>query len=199
MLEPEKQEILTRLEEGRKVLSEALAGVDEPMAVWKQAPASWSILECVEHVVVSEEFLLTRLMAARASAPALPNATRESRILEKGMDRTTRVESPAVGRPCGRYLHLQDAFASFSAVRARTMDWVARQEGDPRSWLTNHPLIPGPVNCYEMLLIVSVHPRRHAEQIKEIRISLEQAQKANESAHRANPARSSGPAWGSSR
>jgi hypothetical protein len=182
MLEPEKQEILTRLDEGRRALSEALAGVDEQMAVWKQMPTSWSILECVEHVVVSEEFLLARLMAARASASALPNSTRESMILKRGMDRTTRVESPAVGRPCGRYLRLQDAFTSFSAVRARTIDWVAGQEGDLRSWLTDHPLIPGPVNCYELLLIISVHPRRHAEQIKAIRSSLEQAPKANGSA-----------------
>src|SRR5271157_3154453 len=120
MFEPEKQEILTRLDEGRKALSEALAGVDEHMAVWKQMPATWSILECVEHVVVSEEFLLSKLMAARASAPALPNSARESMILVKGIDRTTRAESPAVGRPRGRYLHLQDASTGFSAVRART-------------------------------------------------------------------------------
>ncbi|MGA2269081.1 MAG: DinB family protein [Bryobacteraceae bacterium] len=182
VLEPEKQEVLTQLDEGRKALSEALAGVDEQMAVWKQMPTTWSILECVEHVVVSEEFLLSRLMAARASASALPNSTRESMILERGIDRTTRVESPAVGRPRGRYLNLQDAFTSFSAVRARTIDWVGGLEGDLRSWLTDHPLIPGPVNGYEMLLIISVHPRRHAEQIKAIRISFEQAQKASESA-----------------
>jgi len=182
MLEPEEQEILTQLDEGRKALSEALAGVDEQMAVWKQMPTTWSILECVEHVVVSEEFLLSRLMAAQASASALPNSTREGMILERGIDRTRRVESPAVGRPSGRYLHLQDAFTGFSAVRARTVDWVSGLEGDLRSWLTDHPLIPGPVNCCEMLLMISVHPRRHAEQIKAIRNSFEQVQEANESA-----------------
>jgi hypothetical protein len=182
MLEPEKQEILIQLDEGRKALSEALTGVDEHVAVWKQMPATWSILECAEHVVLAEEFLLSRLMAARVSASPAPDATRESRILKRGIDRTTRVESPAVARPCGRYLHLPDAFAGFCAVRARTIDWVGRLEGGLRSWLTDHPLIPGPINCYEMLLIVSVHPRRHAEQIKEIRNSFEQAQKANASA-----------------
>ncbi len=182
MLELEKQEILIRLDEGRKALSEALAGVDEQMAVWKRMPATWSILDCVEHVAVSEEFLLSRLMAARASVPALPNPARESMILKSGMDRTKRVESPAVGRPHGRYLHLQEAFTGFSAVRARTIDWVAGLEGDLRSLLTDPPLVPEPVNCYEMLLIISVHPRRHTEQIKAIRISFEQAQKANESA-----------------
>jgi hypothetical protein len=182
MLEPEKQGILTQLDEGRKALFEAPAGVDEQMAVWKQTPATWSILECVEHVAVSEEFLLSRLVAARASVPALPNPARESMILQSGMDRTKRVESPAVGRPHGRYLHLQEAFAGFSAVRARTIDWVGGLEGDLRSLLTDHPLVPGLFNCYEMLLIVSAHPRRHAERIKAIRVSFEQARKANEAA-----------------
>jgi hypothetical protein len=182
MLEPDKQEVLSRLDEGRKALSEALAGVDEQIAVWTQMPTSWSILECVEHVVLSEEFLLARLMAARTSVSAIPNSTRESMILKRGIDRTTHVESPAVVRPCGRYPHLQDAFTAFSGVRERTIDWVVGQEGDLRSRLTDHPLIPGPVNCYEMLLIIAVHPQRHAEQIKAIRISLEQAQKAKKSA-----------------
>jgi len=179
MLQPEKQDILNRLDEGRKALSEALAGVDEQMAVWKPMPAAWSILECVEHLAVAEEFLLGRLLAARAAEPALPNAARESRILARGMDRTTRMESPAVGRPRGQYAHLQDAFTGFCAVRARTVDWVAGYEGDLRSRVTDHPLIPGPVNCYEVLLIVSVHPRRHAEQIRAIRMSFEEALKAN--------------------
>jgi hypothetical protein len=35
LLEPEKQEIRTQLDAGRKALSEALAGVDDHMAVWK--------------------------------------------------------------------------------------------------------------------------------------------------------------------
>jgi len=182
MREPEQQEILNRLDEGRKALSESLAGVDEQMAVWKPMPATWSILELVEHVVVSEESLLARLMAARPSAPAPPNPPRESMICKRGIDRTRHVESPAVARPCGRYLHLHDAVAAFSAARSRTLDWVAGQQGDLRAWLTDHPLVPGPVNSYEMLLILSVHPRRHAEQIKAIRASLERAQKVNDSA-----------------
>jgi hypothetical protein len=182
MSDSDRREILARLDEGRDALSESLAGVDDRMAVRKPAPEVWSILECVEHVVLAEEFLLSRLMAAQASASALPNPARERTILKRGLDRTTRVESPAAARPCGRYLHLQDAAAGVAAVRARTIDWVAAQEGDLRTWVTDHPLIPGPVNCYETLLILSIHPRRHAEQIRAIRISFDRAQAASESA-----------------
>jgi len=35
----------------------------------------------------------------------------------------------------------------------------------------HHPLI-GDVNCYETLLIMAIHPHRHAPQIQEIRDAL---------------------------
>jgi len=177
MLAPEKQEILAQLDEGRKALSEALADVDEHMAVWKQEATSWSILECVEHLSVSEEFLFSRLMAAQASASAPPNPARESLIRKRGIDRSKRVESPAAARPGGRYCHLQDAFTAFSAARARTIEWVSGLDVYPRGWVTEHPLIPGPVNCYEMLLMISIHPQRHAQQNKEIRMAFEQTRR----------------------
>ena len=175
MLALEKREILARLDEGRNALFEALSGIDEQMSVWKQMPATWSILECVEHVALAEEFLLGRLMAAEASASALSNPAREGMILARGVDRTRPVESPAEGQPRGRYLNLQGALTGFSEVRARTIDWVTSQERDLRSRVTHHPLVPVPVTCYEMLLIISVHPRRHADQIRAIRTAAANA------------------------
>ena len=82
------------------------------------------------------------------------------------------MESPEVGRPHGRFRSLQEAVANFSEVRTRTVNWVNGLERDPRSWLTDHPLIQGLVNCVEILLTMCVHPRRHSEQIKLIRGSF---------------------------
>jgi hypothetical protein len=42
---------------------------------------------------------------------------------------------------------------------------------DLRAKLTMHP-IAGIVNCYERLLIMAVHPRRHALQIEETKATL---------------------------
>jgi hypothetical protein len=172
MLASEKQEILSRLDEGQKALVLALEGVDREEAAWKPTTREWSILECVEHLVLSEEFLLSRLEVARSATEAASSRAREAAILSRGLDRSTRVECPDVARPHGCFGHLQEAVANFSGVRTRTVDWVNRLEEDPRSRLTDHPLIQGLVSCYEMLLIISVHPRRHAEQIKLIRTSF---------------------------
>jgi hypothetical protein len=61
------------------------------------------------------------------------------------------------------------ALADFDATRAETVRFVEKFEDDPRRWLTDHPVIPGPVNLVEILLTMAVHPARHAKQIAEIR------------------------------
>jgi hypothetical protein len=33
--------------------------------------------------------------------------------------------------------------------------------------MAHHPLL-GPANCYEILLIIAIHPHRHVQQIREI-------------------------------
>ena len=171
MLDSEKQEILALLDEGQKALALALDDIDEEHAAWKPGNREWSILECVEHLVLAEEYLFSRLEAARPVAGTAANPAREAAILSRGLDRKTRMESPEVGWPHGRFRNLQQAVAKFHEVRTRTVDWVNCVELDPRSWLTDHPIIKGPVNCYEILLTIAVHPRRHAEQIRLIRCS----------------------------
>jgi hypothetical protein len=168
----ERQEILQDLKKGRDALRDALAGVDEHMAAREPGPGRWSVLECVEHLGVSEQFLLSRLAAAAEGDRLAGSRVREAMIVGRGQDRTRPVESPEAGRPTGRFQSVDEALAFFDSVRAETIQYVEGFSGDLRCWLTSHPLIPGPVNCYEILLLISMHPVRHAKQIEEIRAAL---------------------------
>src|SRR5690349_15512091 len=113
MRETEKQEILHALKTGRDALREALAGVDEQLAIRKPEPGGWSILECVEHLAVSEGFLLSRLRCASQSDHSHENRPREAIIRDRGSDRTRPVQSPEVGQPRNRFASLGEALASF--------------------------------------------------------------------------------------
>jgi hypothetical protein len=53
----EKIQVLVDLESGRKSLLDALNGVTDEIARRSPGPGKWSILECVEHVAVAEDFL----------------------------------------------------------------------------------------------------------------------------------------------
>ena len=92
--------------------------------------------------------------------------------MDRSPDRTHPVQSPEVAWPNGRFRSLREALASFEPVRSETTRLVEGFGDDPGFRLTDHPSIPGPVNGYEILLPIAIHPVRHARQIAEIRTAL---------------------------
>jgi uncharacterized damage-inducible protein DinB len=172
MDEAEKLEVLRKLQAGRDALGEALAGVDDAMAARKPSHGSWSILDCVEHLVVTERYLLTRLRATTIAAHPFQKWRREEKIAGLASDRTRRIEAPEQAHPHGQYTTLQEALAAFDATRAEVARWVESCDGDLRCMLTDHMLIEGPVTCAEMLIMIAAHPARHAQQIGKIKTGL---------------------------
>ena len=164
----DKQKLMESLEAGRAVFLDALAGVTEDLASQDAGPGRWSILQCVEHVAVAEEYLLGEIATASPSDKPLLNEKREAAILERGPDRSRRVEAPDVAKPTGRFLTLSEALQQFLSARQNTIRFLEDSNQNLRSLLTRHPVI-GTVNCYENLLMMAVHPQRHAKQIDEIR------------------------------
>lgn len=179
MLPSEKQSLLESLNNGRDALETALAGIDDALASRKPpsrdpSNPAWSILECVDHMVESERYLLTRLRIAQFSTDP-PHSSREAKIADRAADRSRPIEAPSVAHPSGNYPGLGEALAAFDAVRAETLEYVENLTDDPRCLTTDHPLVLGPVTCYETLLMIAAHPARHAQQILEIRRALESA------------------------
>jgi len=140
----------------------------EDAVVVRPAPGKWSVLECVEHLAVSEDYLFEQISASHRSEVPVVNEKREALIVARGLDRTRPVQSPEVGRPAARFSTLSEAIQRFLAARERTIRFVESCGEDLRAQSTTHPIIR-PVNCYETLLMIVVHPHRHAGQIAEIK------------------------------
>lgn len=163
--------MLVDLEKGRKALLDALSGVTEEIASSSPAPGRWSVIECVEHLAIAEDYLFSRIAASCYSDAAVINKNREALILSRGLDRTRTVQSPEGGTPTGRFATLREAMQYFLASRDRTVRFVENCSEDLRSKLTSHPIL-GTVNCHENLLMMAVHPLRHSKQIEEIKTAL---------------------------
>jgi hypothetical protein len=172
MVDTDREEILRRLQSGSDALRDALRGVDESLAGRRPAPESWSVVECVEHMIASEAALLSRLREATPRGESHEDRAREAKLQGLAMNRQRRIEAPDIVLPSGKYESLAKAMEGFESVRRETVRFVEEFSGDFRSWLTMHPLITRPLNCYEMLLLMALHPARHAMQIAEIRIGL---------------------------
>ena len=167
----EKEELLGSLRSGQSALLETLAGVTEEAAARLPGPGKWSILQCVEHLAATESILFERVQAATHAGEPVVNTRREALIQARGADRRRPIQAPEAAVPAGRFSTLADAIREFVAHRRRTIDFVENATGDLRCDLTTHPII-GQVNCYEMLLMMAMHPQRHAKQIQEILAEL---------------------------
>ena len=165
----ERAKILRELQAGRDALGAAIAGVDDELARRKPSHEAWSILECVEHMIESERYLLTRLHAAELADEPFEKSRREEKIARLAADRKRRIEAPQQAHPKGRFDALGEALTAFDETRAEVVRWVENCTGDPRRMMTDHPLIVGPVTCAETLVMIAAHPARHAKQIDEIR------------------------------
>lgn len=167
----ERQQILALLEQGRTALLAAVDGVTDARADRIPAPGKWSILGCVEHIGVSEDYLFSQIAAATLSDAPVVNPEREAKMLARGADRSRRMESPPEGHPAGAFPTLAAAVAHFLASRERTVDFVRAGPQDLRSRMTWHPILKQ-ANCHEMLLSMCVHVKRHVKQIEEIKAEL---------------------------
>ena len=155
------------LEAGRDDFLDAIGGISPTEALRKPDPGGWSVVECIEHVVIVEERYLRRIEMGTAVAPK-PDGEKEARLFTIVRSRLTKVEAAEATRPRARFGSLADAVAAFAAVRDRSGRLAEKQGHDLYSIGTTHPYF-GEVNGVEIVQLMDGHARRHADQIREIR------------------------------
>jgi hypothetical protein len=166
----DRQQILRLIAESDAALVGAVAGVSNEDARRRPEPERWSVLECVEHVILGDDAMFARVSAH--STPGAPPGERREELILRGMtNRERKFAAPELARPTGRFSSLPEAIEVFRQRRARSTAYVEQYQEDPRSRTTLHPGL-GPISCHEMFLALALHPARHALQIREVRKSL---------------------------
>src|ERR1700722_8582247 len=130
MPDAERISLLAALNKGRGALTHAVEGVDEDLAARKPAIGAWSILECVNHLVESELYLLSRLHIAQQSDEWSADYEREARIAARAANRARKIPAPPESQPRNRYTTLHEALAAFDATRAETIQFLEAFDGD---------------------------------------------------------------------
>ena len=162
----EKNRMVADLQASHNALLQSLQDASEQDAQRHPVPGRWSALDCVEHLVVAEQYLFAQIQGAPQGEPA-PDSKREERIRKYGADRSRPLLSPEGVAPAGRYPSLAAALHDFQAARSVTIQFVESCEEDLRARSVSHPVL-GTLNAWEMLLTITAHPHRHAGQIREI-------------------------------
>lgn len=170
MTAEERRSILEQLGQAGPALQHELDGISETQADWRPEHGRWSILDCVEHVAVTEA-LMFDLIANRFTPAEAVSAGREDRFLFHSTNRARKFTAPEAMHPRSRYASLSAALEGFLEQRKQTMQYVETCDSDLRDRKTMHP-VAGEITCRECLALLIGHPMRHLQQIREVKSEL---------------------------
>jgi len=165
----DREFILKNLADGTDAFLQSIDGLSEAQLRFKPQPDRWSIADCVEHIAVTEDTmygLATHGMANPNGASLEPE--KEARFATAVVERRRKVQAPEHVRPTGRFASIDEARAHFLKGRERATQYARECCEDVRRLFAVHPLL-GEIDCYRFLLLLALHPARHAVQIEEIK------------------------------
>lgn len=172
----ERSTTLKELERTRTLMLAAIAGVSEAQAQKKPAPDRWSVLECVEHLALTERGIFAA-MQANLKAPEASEAERaktkgKAEMLGQFMpDRSRKATAPVEVAPRGEFKTLAAARAAFEAARKATIDFVATTDLPLHAHVTKHFAF-GELDVYQWFVLMAGHVERHTKQINEVKATF---------------------------
>ncbi|HXJ17018.1 MAG TPA: DinB family protein [Candidatus Polarisedimenticolia bacterium] len=151
----------------------ATRGLSQSQLAFRPAPDRWSIAQCLEHIIVVENFVHDRIVdALRQPADSSKRSAYEGKdeaLIERIVGRVERAQAPEIVHPAGRWPH-DRLLPEFRAARGRSLDLVAKTTAQPRQCFFPHPVF-GPLDCYQWMLLIGAHGDRHRIQIEEVAAS----------------------------
>jgi len=170
MSDAERAFLIEQLEKTKAEFLESIANVSEAQWKFKASPESWSVAECAEHIIVSEGFLLGAaqgmLKSPAVDRPATSTAEQDQKIAVMVRDRSHKAKAPEPLVPSGKFATPADAAKEFTARREKSLEYARTSNDNLRVHVAKGPV--GPMDAYQMLILMAVHTGRHTDQIREV-------------------------------
>ena len=171
LTQSERSKAVAELERTRDLLLSATANLSEDKARIKPGPNRWSVLDCVEHLAVTEGTIFGMLQGNLKAPPSseemrAKTAGKTAMMAKFLTDRNTKVQAPAEIAPTGRFKTLAEAREAFSAARDKTIAFTEKTEDDLHAHVVKH-LAFGELDLYQWLLLMAGHSERHTLQAEE--------------------------------
>jgi len=169
MTDSEREFATRQLLAGRDAVVRAIDGLASAQLHFKPQPDSWSIADCVEHLAVTEDLLFSLVAKGAPNPDGVPlDPAKDGRMAAAIVDRSRKFSAPAGVRPHAHFASPSEAVQHFRDSRDRALAYARGCTEDLRRLFTPHPLL-GEIDCYKCLLLLALHPARHAAQIEEIK------------------------------
>jgi len=150
----------------------AIEGLSKEQFKFKPSAESWSIEECVKHILLSEIKIWGGFVDAPMAAEADPSRRSEVKmtdaevtgIMEIGSDKLVTLD---IFEPKLRSEAVDITIKEFKGLRNEHIDWTKKIDADLRNHYAQTPF--GIIDVYQAINFISVHTGRHAMQIKNVK------------------------------
>jgi hypothetical protein len=162
----DRQRLIAHFEMTDSWLADEVSHLSPAQLAFRPSPTSWNVLDCVEHLVLSEREYWATLKTSMAARPVKGESPSEDvDRLWYGIDRTQRSKTIESETPKSRYAGIEPALHDFQTLRATMLAYARTSQEDWR-----HHLIPNwDRDAYQWLIMISAHSQRHILQIREIK------------------------------
>lgn len=165
----ERSFAMSDLNATRKRFYDSLQGLSQAQWSFKAGPDRWSILECAEHIALTEDALLGMLTQKAIQGPLTPEKNlkgNDDQVMKMIRDRSQKAQAPAELRPAARFKTPAEAWQHFNESRDRTVAFVEKTGEN----LRGHTLkFVNEIDAYQLVLIIAGHSARHTAQIEEVK------------------------------
>lgn len=164
--------LLQYFDETSQELKKQVEALSAAQLAFKPAADRWSISQCLEHIIRSEQMLFDMAKKELAKAPQ-PQRRAEVKVTDDNLkqmmgDRSQKFQAPQELQPEGKYSDTKTALADFEAARRPVLDFIAKaDEEDLKNHISEYPT--GTVNGHQNLLFIAAHCARHIKQIEEVK------------------------------
>ncbi len=168
----DKEFLFNYYQETLNQLDENISGLTETQLHFKPSENSWSISQCVEHIILTENMIFEMLKGYMAQ-PANPERRNEivysdEQIIKMVTDRSEKYKAPEVLQAEGKYDDAETAFKDLENQRKEILEFIKNADlEDLRNHVSDSPA--GPTDAYQSLLFLAGHTARHTLQIEEVK------------------------------
>ncbi len=167
----ERDAAMKYLNETSEYFLNHVKGLSEAQLNYKVDAGSWSVRDCMEHIALSETFIVSLVDQLLTQQPN-PGKRAEIKFTEEMLktallDRSKKGQAPEPLKPSGKFKTGAEAVAAFTTAREANIRFLDTTKLALRDHMMPHPFF-GMLDAYQWIFLLSGHTKRHTLQIEEI-------------------------------
>lgn len=169
----ERKFAVNYLKETRDGLLKEVKNLSDTQLNYKISPQKWSIAECIEHITLAE-ITFTNGINKILQLPPEPSRRdsvkcSDTSVIRVVTDRSHKSAASENLLPHDKFPSVAAALQEFVTDRNKNIEFIKTTDADLRDHFPPqpHPIL-GQMDCYQVVIQMSAHCRRHTLQIEEV-------------------------------